>query len=486
MASELLTPLDTFETTKNHYDKRALESIERGFTSLLVICTTFSGIVLARIATHRLCTRVSPTLCFLVEFPLIVLPGVLFVTVAHEYSGLFVGIVAIAFLGLIVVTGSLSRARSRSHFDLGKRPTVLTIVRALTQLITAICILAIDFESFHRPYRKSRLFGAQLMDTGIGLFVVTMGLVSRRPRNCSDLRRSLLRSALPLILLGFARTLALEIIGYGQDEHEYGRHLNAFFTLGFTKLLGSLFSYLARSDFQLVPLALAVLITHQLGLSVGGISAYVMDDDLARNSFLSANREGLLSLPGFVCIYLMSIYLSRWLVSKTLLSYVEMIRKLIYLGLFSLLCWGLMVGCANAVGISRVTCNMGYVSWMIAIPSTMVWLTMFIFDFIISTVLPLDTTIAIAENLEKGSLLNSSPKTVAQEKGRGGVFLICESLNMNGLTFFLLANFLTGGVNIFLSPESRSDFTSVVILLVYMLLATFVVFQMYMKRIRIA
>lgn len=480
MASKPLTLLD-LETAPNHYDKHILESIERGFTSLLVILTTFSGIVLARVATHRLCTQISPSMCFLVEFPLIILPGVLFVTVAHRYSGLFVGVLAISFIGLIVMTGSLSRARSRAHFDLGKRPTVLTIVRALTQLITAICILAIDFESFHRPYRKSQRFGAQLMDTGIGLFVVTMGLVSRRPRNCSDLRKSLLRSALPLILLGFARTLALEIIGYGQDEHEYGRHLNAFFTLGFTKLFGSLFSYLPRSDFQLIPLAVVVLVTHQFGLSFAGISDYVMDEDLKRSTFLSANREGLLSLPGFVCIYLISIYLSRWLVSKTLLSYAEMIRKLKQLGLFSALCWGLMVGAANAVGISRVTCNMGYVFWMIGITSTMVWLTLFIFDFIISSVLPLDTTIAVAESLEKGS---SSPITAVPNKG--GVFLICESLNMNGLTFFLLANVLTGGVNIFLAPEDRSNFTSVVILLAYMLLATFVVFQLYMKRIRIA
>ncbi|XP_034109033.1 uncharacterized protein LOC117571140 [Drosophila albomicans] len=482
MASEPLTLLDLDTTQPRYYDKRVLESIDRGFTSLLVILTTFAGIVIARVATHRLCTRYSPTICYLAEFPLIVLPGILFVTVASGYSAVFVGIVTVAFLGLIVVTGSLSRARCRAHFDLGKRPMVLTIVRALTQLITAICILAIDFESFHRPYRKSRLFGAQLMDTGIGLFVVTMGLVSRRPRNCADLKRSLLHSALPLILLGFARTLALELIGYGQDEREYGKHLNAFFTLGFTKFLGSLLCFVPRNDFQLLPLAFALLVTHQLGLSFGGIMDYVIDDDLERNSFLSANREGLLSLPGFVCIYMLSIYLSRWLVAKSLLSYAEMVRKLRYFGAFALFCWLLMVLGANAVGISRVTCNMGYVFWMIAITSTMVWLTMFIFDFIISTVMPLDTSIALVESLEKGS---SNVRTASPDKS-SGVFLICESLNMNGLTFFLLANVLTGGVNIFLSPEDRSDFTSIIILLLYMLLATFVVFQLYMRRIRIA
>jgi len=132
----------------------------------------------------------------------------------------------------------------------------LSVLRALTHLITAICILAIDFGSFYRPYRKSRQYGAKLMDTGIGLFVFTMAMVSRRSRHLSDFRRSVIYSAMPLILLGLARTVAILTLGYGQDAHEYGQHLNAFFTLGFTKILGALVSLLARRDLHLLPLGL--------------------------------------------------------------------------------------------------------------------------------------------------------------------------------------------------------------------------------------
>ncbi|KAH8395254.1 hypothetical protein KR222_004393 [Zaprionus bogoriensis] len=480
MASAALTL--AIEVPQRKFDKRVWESIDQSYTSLLVILTTFAGIAFARIATHRLCKRSGPTARYLLEFPLIVLPGVLFVTVAHGYSAHFVAGMALCFGCFVVLTGALQRARSRAHFELGTRPTVLTIVRALTHLITGICILAIDFQSFHRPYRKSKLFGAQLMDTGIGLFVVTMGLVSRRVRTLAELRRSVLHSAAPLVLLGVARTLAIEFVGYGQDEREYGRQLNAFFTLGFTKLLGSLLGYLLCDDAHLLPAAMAVLVAHQLALSAGGIADYVMDEDLPRSTFVAANREGLCSLPGFVSIYFIAIVVSRWLVSKPVLSYAEMVRKLWRFVLISVLCWTLTMISAQFVGISRVTCNMSYVCWMIAISVTMIGLSLYIFEFIIGSVMPLDTKLSVAESLERGA----ARKSAEGSEARAEVNLICESLNMNGLSFFLLANVLTGCVNMFLRPEDRSDTGSVVILLVYMFLAIFVVFQLYGKRIRIA
>ncbi|EDV95537.1 uncharacterized protein At4g17910 [Drosophila grimshawi] len=467
-----------YELPKHATEKRSLESIEQSFASLFVILTTFSGIILARVVIQRL--KQSLTVNYLLEFPLIVLPTVLFVTVANGYSGQFVGLMIVLSFWFILRTRALSRAKCRAHFDLGSRVHALTIVRALTHLITAVCILAIDFKSFHRPYRKSRLFGAQLMDTGIGLFVVTMGLVSRRSRNSNDLRRSLLRSALPLILLGIARVVAIVTIGYGQDEHEYGQHLNAFFTLGFTKLMGSVLSLVARSDTQLLPLAIVVIVTHQLSLSVGGISDYVMDDDLPRSTLFSANREGLLSLPGFVAIYLLSICLNRWLVSKTLLTYGEIIAKLRGLLIMALNCWGFTMASALTVGISRVTCNLGYIFWMFAIMSTMVGLSIFIFDLIINNNSAADE----GDRLEQGSTVAIMAEP--SPEGSRGLHVICESLNLNGLTFFLLANVSTGCVNIFLKPEDRSDPASVVILTAYMFLVTFAAFLLYERRIRIA
>ncbi|EDW17629.1 uncharacterized protein At4g17910 isoform X1 [Drosophila mojavensis] len=494
MDSGLIGLAEVYDIPEQHTDKRSFKSIEQSLLSQFAILASFSGVVLARaILTPKRTSRLTPTICYLVEFPLVVVPGVLFVTVASDYSAHFVAVMIALLFFYIMRTRAISRIKKQSQFNVGSRPIALTVGRALTHLITSICILAIDFGSFDRRYRKSRLFGARLMDTGIGLFVVVMGLVSRRPRSCIELRRHVLLSAMPLILLGIARVVALLAIDYGQDEHEYGVHLNAFFTLGLTKLFGSIFGYFAHTDWQLLPIAFCVLVCHQVALTFGGISEYVMDDDVLRTTFLSANREGIFSIPGFVALYLLSIYFGRWLFAKTVYSFKEMIGKLRSLLIIVIACWLLMAVSAYAVGISRVTCNLGYVIWMFAIMSTMLWLTMVIFNLIFEEAnerkldepqsLMDETQFNESENLEKGLLIPS--KTVAI-KSSGTQCIIIESLNMNGLVYFLLANISTGCVNIFLKPKKRSDAASVLILHIYMFVVTFAVFQLYKRRIRIA
>lgn len=256
MDSGLIGLAEVYDIPEQHTDKRSFKSIEQSLLSQFAILASFSGVVLARaILTPKRTSRLTPTICYLVEFPLVVVPGVLFVTVASDYSAHFVAVMIALLFFYIMRTRAISRIKKQSQFNVGSRPIALTVGRSLTHLITSICILAIDFGSFDRRYRKSRLFGARLMDTGIGLFVVVMGLVSRRPRSCIELRRHVLLSAMPLILLGIARVVALLAIDYGQDEHEYGVHLNAFFTLGLTKLFGSIFGYFAHTDWQLLPMA---------------------------------------------------------------------------------------------------------------------------------------------------------------------------------------------------------------------------------------
>ncbi|EDX08855.1 GD13443 [Drosophila simulans] len=450
--------------------------------SLLLILSTLWCILLARVVCQKLRLHGSADLCFAMEFILVILPCILLVSVAVDYSG---------YIGLIMLGATLwflrtSRALERAPTALvrlgGNRPMCLSILRALTHLITAVCILAIDFGSFYRPYRKSRQFGAKLMDTGIGLFVFTMAMVSRRTRHWSDLRRSVLYSALPLILLGLARTVSILTLGYGQDAHEYGQHLNAFFTLGFTKFLGALVSILARKDLHLLPLGFGLLVIHQFGLSVLGISDYVMNEDVERSSFLNANREGVVSLPGFVGLFLLSIYVNRWMVAKSLLSYSEFVRKLRRLFYLVLILWTSFVICAYEIGISRVTCNLGYVIWMLAIGSTTLCASFGAIDFAINSVMPWDPN--PSEDQEKGLL---SGDVVVKKRGGSVVpFTISQALNKNGLTFFLVANVLTGMVNIFLRPEDRTHSESVIILLVYMFLATKLAHELLKRGIRLA
>ncbi|KAH8342518.1 hypothetical protein KR059_011162 [Drosophila kikkawai] len=460
------------------------ETLFQSWESLLLILATFWCIFLARLVSHKLGLFDSPNRCYAVEFALIILPCILLVTVAVDYS-CYVGLVMLlATLWFLQRSRFLERARSRQQFDLGKRPVALSVLRSVTHLLTAVCILAVDFESFHRPYRKSRQFGAKLMDIGIGLFVFTMGSVSRRTRNFTDLRRSVVYSALPLILLGLARTVAILVVGYGQDEHEYGQHLNAFFTLGFTKLLAALFSILARRDVHLLPLGFGLLLLHQFGLSILSISDYVMDDEVVRSNLFNANREGLVSLPGFVSLYLLSIYVNRWMVAITQLTYSQMVQKLQRLFSIALILWSLFGLSTYAIGISRVTCNFGYVMWMMAIGGSTLLISFGAIDFVINSVMPWDSSGLEVDEQEKGLL---TEETAAKKRSKPIVpFTISQALNQNGLTFFLVANLLTGAVNIFLKPENRSSLESVVILLVYMFLATKLAHELLKRGIRLA
>ncbi|XP_016993959.2 uncharacterized protein PIG-Wb [Drosophila takahashii] len=465
------------------YDWNFRDTLIQSWESLLLILSTFWFILLARVVSQKLRLHGSPNLCYAVEFALVILPCILLVTVAVDYSNYIGGVILLITLWFLQRSRALEKARIRSQFDLGgHRPMCFSVLRALTHLITAICILAIDFGSFYRPYRKSRQYGAKLMDTGIGLFVFTMAMVSRRSRHLSDIRRSVLYSAMPLILLGLARTIAILILGYGQDDHEYGQHLNAFFTLGFTKFLGAMVSILARKDLHLLPLGFGLLLIHQFGLSLLGFSDYVMNDDIERSNLFNANREGLVSLPGFVGLYLLSIYVNRWMVSSSLLTYSEFIRKLRRLFYMVVILWSFFVISAYGIGISRVTCNLGYVIWMLAIGCTTLWASFGAIDFVINSVMPWEAN--PLEEQEKGLLTGDSP---AKGRDKSIVpFTINQALNQNGLTFFLVANVLTGMVNIFLKPEDRSNLESVIILLVYMFLATKMAHEFLKRGIRLA
>jgi len=223
-------------------------------------------------------------------------------------------------------------------------------------------------------------------------------------------------------------------------------------------------------------------VIHQFGLSVLGISDYVMNEDVERSSFLNANREGLVSLPGFVGLFLLSIYVNRWMVAKSLLTYSEFVRKLRRLFYLVLILWTSFVISAYEIGISRVTCNLGYVIWMLAIGSTTLCASFGAIDFAINSVMPWDPN--PWEDHEKGLL---SGEAVVKKRGGSVVpFTISQALNKNGLTFFLVANVLTGMVNIFLRPEDRSHSESVIILLVYMFLATKLVHELLKRGIRLA
>lgn len=231
-------------------NKELWKSVEEGVHSLKAVMIPLLGFTLASLLCQNLAMHSKRR--FLAEFLLAVFPIICNSTWTIDYNDLYCSIVTLLIL-LLLWARHVPRPKGYI-FQLDKRPRVFTLVRATTYVGTGVAILAVDFDAFFpSDYRKSRTYGASLMDLGIGLFVVSMGMVSHRARNWTDIKK-LYKTVLPLLTLGLIRTIVITAIDYHQDEHEYGVHLNAFFILGLTKLFGSLLSLLAGSDKQLLPL----------------------------------------------------------------------------------------------------------------------------------------------------------------------------------------------------------------------------------------
>lgn len=203
-----------------------------------------------------------------------------------------------------------------------------------------------------------------------------------------------------------------------------------------------------------------------------------MDPDLKRSNFFIANREGICSLPGFISLYLLSQYLGQWLQAKDVLNFQEIKKKFKVLTIISISLWLLVTNAIFIIGIARVTCNLGYVLWILAIAVTMCTLYLFVFDIVLDTLRPVNNQSNLTD------LASTSKSQIVSINSK--IPLVIEAVNYNGLTFFLLANILTGCTNIFIGTDERTNLQSVFILFIYMLITTTFIFILYRFKIRIA
>ncbi|KAM5533211.1 hypothetical protein V8D89_013167 [Ganoderma adspersum] len=189
----------------------------------------------------------------------------------------------------------------------------LTTYRAHMLLLTFLCILAVDFPVFPRFLAKCETYGVSMMDIGVGSFVFSQGIVSAIPllKNPSYLPSPLLpkvttvlRKCSPVLVLGLLRTISVKGTEYPEHVTEYGVHWNFFITLGllpiFQVLLHPLMVYVPVSL-----LGLVVAISHQLALSTGKLAQFV--EKAPRVDIVSANKEGLISMAGYLAIHLLGL-----------------------------------------------------------------------------------------------------------------------------------------------------------------------------------
>lgn len=404
---------------------------------------------------------------FIFEFLAIVLPVVLYVTVLNRFI-----LETIVALLLICGTTAFVQMRGQLHKSLfvqipTARPTYMSLSRSLVNMMTAVCILAVDFKCFPRKLAKTETFGFGLMDVGVGLYVFINGMVARDiPRFTKENLLKLLKSTWPLFVLGLLRFVVTKEIDYQRHVSEYGIHWNFFLTLAFTRILGDVIVGLLRDQDHAKFAAIIIMTLYEMFLQLG-LGDFLFSPQ--RTNLFEANKEGVCSLAGYVAIYVSAVYFKQQLRNgeeeKTIPVKV-LAWQTLKLALMSVCLWKMVHVCNNMFGVSRRLANMGYVLWVGAMGTSMFALFMLLEMFFFFV------------KFDRIKLDEEAP----HEYGP----IVLKAINTNGLVFFLVANLLTGLVNILFQTMLLDDLTSVLILVLYMLvLCTFqTVFYIYGIRLK--
>ncbi|KAI9705824.1 MAG: Glucosaminyl phosphatidylinositol (GlcN-PI) nositol acylation protein [Candelina mexicana] len=361
----------------------------------------------------------------------------------------------------------------RSEEGLPIRPFVTTY-RGGMMVITCISILAVDFRVFPRRFAKVESWGTSLMDLGVGSFVFSAGLVAARPllKARSDgtlepLVRKFYKSArhsIPLLVLGLVRLYSVKGLDYAEHVTEYGVHWNFFFTLA----LLPPFVAICNSAFQFIP-SYALLSTllgavYQFALEFTDLKAYILT--APRTDLLSQNREGVFSFVGYLAIFLAGQATGMYALprnpypAKGPTSGGRQRRYLLYTLLVWSGLWILLFAVTNSynyglgISVSRRLANLPYFLWVTAFNCCQI------------------TLFCSIETFFFPGVYKTTERKVEMDKCNEATSRILHAFNRNGLPIFLMANLMTGLVNLMLPTLSMGTFAAMSVLVAYATLLT--------------
>ena len=238
--------------------------------------------------------------------------------------------------------GTIDRPRTGGDAEkstTGDRRLFLTLYRSSIYYLTFVAILAVDFDLFPRRFCKTEVAGYGLMDLGAASFCISGGIVSGRGWNHDhrngkgkgngrwDSLKPLVRAA-PLVAIGIVRTVANKELDYQEHASEYGVHWNFFFTLGVLAVVQPLRKRIllglgGRGGFAAVAVAWApvvAMLAYQHGLSARGWQSFVETaprgpplggGGSTAERFFFANREGILGCIGYVFLHASGEWIGR-------------------------------------------------------------------------------------------------------------------------------------------------------------------------------
>lgn len=459
-----------------------------GHVFMTILPSFFTTFITVLFTTYGITSRTIP-IRFITEFTIIIVPLTLCCTVINDYVFQLNGAILLALLPFLYQT-LWGKLHIEPFVQIPTKPAgYLTVCRSVTNIITATCILAVDFKCFPRDLAKTETYGFGLMDTGVGLYVLINGIVSSEARREVNEKmtinkfKKLLLSASPLIALGLIRFFVTNEIDYQQHISEYGVHWNFFMTLAAVRIFGSLFLELLPSPKFAHYASITILCAHEAALQLG-LSQYVMSD-IKRDSFLSANREGIVSIPGYVALYLISIWVGSQLnIKEPVIRPKQLLQLALRIGAVAMFSWKMIGICDKMFGTSRRLANMGYCFWITSLGATMCILFMMLeiaIQFIMFEHPVDDTTDAEKTKQAKGGNGSVDQKIVRNYY----VPLIFEAINYNALIFFLAANLMTGAVNLLFQTMLLDTVASLVILLYYLFTLCVLMIFLYENKLRL-
>ncbi|EED22220.1 GPI anchor biosynthesis protein Gwt1, putative [Talaromyces stipitatus ATCC 10500] len=354
----------------------------------------------------------------------------------------------------------------------------LTTYRAAMMVVTCSSILAVDFPIFPRRFAKVENWGTSLMDLGVGSFVFSAGVVSARSilkaRAAGTSQQSNLlwrlaaasRHSIPLLVLGLIRLYSVKGLDYAEHVTEYGVHWNFFFTLGFlppfVEIFHSLYSII--SSYEL--LALFTITVYQVALESTDLKAYILVSPRGPD-LLSKNREGVFSFIGYLAIFLSGRATGLRIIPRGTAnnkpSSAQQARKRVLISLAIMAVgWAVLFffnstpafGYGARIPVSRRLANMPYVFWVSAFNNAQIFL------------------FCLIETLLFPSVHKATEKETEAEKSNFATSRIMAAFNKNGLAVFLIANLLTGAVNLSFNTLDANAWQSLAILVAYMAFVT--------------
>ncbi|KAL3994889.1 GWT1 family protein [Acanthocheilonema viteae] len=453
--------------------------------------------------------HVSIWITFVLDMLFIVVPVALTLTLFSDYILLLLLaqiIVLLVFVIVLICDHCFIKRIKRTYCDLFHHinddhysPTkFVTYMRLYGLLATAGAILSVDFDVFPRRFAKTSVFGRSVMDLGTATFVYCFAVVDvfrhypGRVKNviqkqrCCSLKSS---SSVVLIMLGIARTVLLHFTNYQYQINEYGVHWNFFITLGLLRLL---VDFLGRRYHLL--LGVIIALTYQYFLTKQNLQEYLISNKTKRKDFVSKNREGIFSFCGYLSIYYLASAIASFLfteishhdycdplINSSVIEKRKRIKVWFYRS-FQLLLFTAVIFVAQEFAIklvgppSRRIANVPYILEMI------IFHNLYLFGYLFIQLLQnwvlqishfrndLNKKVSMGRNAQ--SEVHSETKIVLDYDENSLIVLkssLVDSINQQGLLFFVLANILTGLVNKCLNTSTvKNHYHATAIVTVYM------------------